>query len=123
MSGIREKFTIPKNVVMEDSGGLCDLKGYASKVAILVSYLSHGLRLPFGRPLCDILGLALVQLHPFTLRTFLSACIAYCVALKLAKNPYPDLTAHKFLHFYIVWTTSKENMASFRKKGKGQVLL
>lgn len=56
LPGIREEFCILEEVTMvATNGGCCDEEGFNSKVAILVSHLSHGLRLPFCHHLRDIL--------------------------------------------------------------------
>lgn len=71
-------------------------EGFSSKVANLVALLSHRLRFPFCCPLHDILdllSLASTRLHLFALKTYLCACILFCMVLELLGDPYPNLTA------------------------------
>lgn len=73
----------------------CDEEGLVGKLAIPMTLLSHELRLPFYRPLRDILdhlGLAPTQLHLFSLRTCLCICIVFCMVLEPLGNFYLDLT-------------------------------
>lgn len=100
-------------------------EGFADKVAILVFLLSHGLRLPFYCPLRDILdllNLVPAKLHPFALRTYLCACVVFCMVLEPLGDPYLDLTAQEFLSFYSVRLPSKGNMDNFQNQDKGQAL-
>lgn len=74
----------------------CDEEGLVGKLAIPMTLLSHELRLPFYRPLRDILdhlGLAPTQLHLFALWVYLCTCIVFCMALELLDDFHPDLTA------------------------------
>lgn len=107
-------------------GGCYDEQGFASDLVILESHL-HGLRLPSCHPLhniLDLLGFSLLQLHPFDLRTYLSACIVLRMTLKSLDDPYPDLMAREFLEFYGVRRSLKDysSIATFHKRGNGQAL-
>lgn len=101
--------------------GCCDDENFTGKVVIYVSILSHGLRLPFCHPLRDILdllSLAPAQLHFFAMRTYLYACIVFCMALEPLGYPsYPDLIALEFLAFYNVRVATKENVTNKKDKG------
>lgn len=64
---LRDSYGIPDSVVLEvPLQGAIDEKGFTEKVALTVGSISHGLWLPFCRPVRDILDyskLAPGQLH------------------------------------------------------------
>lgn len=102
--------------------GCYDDEGFSGRVTLIVALLAHGLRLPFCRPLHDILdllNLAPAQLHPFALRAYLCACIVFRMVLDPLEDLYPDLTSREFLSFYNLRLATKVNVVSFRKKDKG----
>lgn len=110
---IKEEFRILAIAIMKvPEDGCCDDEGITEKVTIHVSFLSHGLKLPFYRPLQDILdllSLAPAQLHLFTLRAYVCACIVFRMVLEPLGNVYPNLTANEFLAFYSVKASKGEH--------------
>lgn len=119
---IQDEFHIPEGEVMEiPPSGCYNDEGFAGKVTLTRSLLSHVLRLSFCQLLHDILDLldlAPTQLHSFAFRAYLCFCIIFCMFLELLGDLYPDLIAREFLALYNVKLATKGNVTNFRKKDK-----
>lgn len=81
--------------------GAVDSEELMEKVDLFLMMFSNSLRLPFCRPVQDILDfiqLALTQLHPNAWRILMSRCIIWHRVLGVGDEEYLDLTARGFFY-------------------------
>lgn len=126
LDALHSSYEIPSFVVLEGLKlwhGAVNSGGNAEKVALYVSMFSHSLRLPFCRPIRDVLdflGLALAQVHPNAWRILTSCCVAWHMVLESIREEYLDLTAREFLFTHAVCAL-EGNIYNFHSLGSRHV--